>query len=261
MGLLKSVVDFIPNIINAGAQIHATNANARTAKLNTQRTNEANQKMAEYQYSKDLQMWNMQNEYNSPKQQMQRYSQAGLSPNLIYGQGNSGNATTLPKYSAPRQDYNYQPRDYTKVIGQYQDFTMRQAQIDNVKSQIENTKAKTVNEGLLTALRGILERKGNIDLQTYGDMNSQRLQNLFNSGQLQLGQARLQKYSGDYKKMQIQAFDKLLNQQMQLTESNILKNRSTTDLLGKQIGTYNLGLAGKLAPGAVNLLRAIFGKK
>lgn len=260
MGLLKSVADFIPNIINAGAQIHATNAAARTAKYNTEKTNAANQAMAEYQYNKNIEAWNMQNAYNTPKNQMQRYQDAGLNPNLIYGQGTPGNATQLPKYEAPRMEYNRKPRDYTRVIGAFQDFSIRQAQIDNVKANIENTKARTINEGLETALKGILQRKGLLDLETYGDMNKQKLQNLFNAGQLQLGQAELQKYSAEYKKKQIDAFDKLLKKQMDLTEENILKTRQTTNLLEKQVGTYNLGLAGKLAPGAVNLLRAIFGK-
>lgn len=34
-------------------------------------------------------MWNKQNEYDSPAAQMQRFREAGLSPNLIYGQSNT----------------------------------------------------------------------------------------------------------------------------------------------------------------------------
>ncbi|AXH73069.1 MAG: DNA pilot protein [Microviridae sp.] len=260
MGFLKSIVDFIPNIIQAGAQIHSTNAAARLAKQNTDKTNAANLEMAKYQFNKNLEMWNMQNEYNSPKNQMQRYIDAGLNKNLVASQGTPGNATVLPKYEAPRMEYNYKPRDFTQVIGAFQDFTLRQAQIDNVKANIENTKASTINQGLETALKAILKQKGIIDLDTYASMNSQKLQNLFNQGQLQLGQSELQKYSGQYKKKQIDAFDKLLQQQMDLTRENIFKTRSTTELLNKQVGTYNLGLAGKLAPGAINLLRSIFGK-
>ena len=36
--------------------------------------------------------WNMQNEYNSPKEQMKRMMEAGLNPNLMYGQMASSNA-------------------------------------------------------------------------------------------------------------------------------------------------------------------------
>lgn len=46
-------------------------------------------------------MFDRANEYNSPANQMLRYQQAGLNPNLIYGQGNSGNATPMPSATAP----------------------------------------------------------------------------------------------------------------------------------------------------------------
>lgn len=42
-----------------------------------------------------------QNKYNSPASQMERYRAAGLNPNLIYGQGNSGNQASPVQYDAP----------------------------------------------------------------------------------------------------------------------------------------------------------------
>lgn len=47
---------------------------------------------AKAQNEQQLQFWNMQNAYNHPKEQMKRFAEAGLSPNLIYTQGNAGNA-------------------------------------------------------------------------------------------------------------------------------------------------------------------------
>lgn len=44
---------------------------------------------AETSWNRQLEAWNMENEYNSPKAQMQRYQDAGLNPNLIYGQSNT----------------------------------------------------------------------------------------------------------------------------------------------------------------------------
>lgn len=58
-----------------------------------------NLKQLEYQQNVD--MWNRQNEYNSPAAQMQRFASAGLNPNLIYQQGNPGNASSAPQFSAP----------------------------------------------------------------------------------------------------------------------------------------------------------------
>lgn len=68
-----------------------------------ERANKANLKLAEYQYSKALEMWNRQNEYNLPKNQMQRLTSAGLNPNLVYGNGTVQGLTSAPapQYHAP----------------------------------------------------------------------------------------------------------------------------------------------------------------
>lgn len=44
--------------------------------------------MKQQEQAYNLQLWNLQNEYNSPAAQMKRYQDAGLNPNLIYGQQN-----------------------------------------------------------------------------------------------------------------------------------------------------------------------------
>lgn len=72
-------------------------------------TNKANLKLAEYQYSKALEMWNRQNEYNLPKNQISRLTEAGLNPNLVYGNGTVQGLTSAPapQYHAPTlQAYN-----------------------------------------------------------------------------------------------------------------------------------------------------------
>ena len=59
-----------------------------------------------YAYSRDLaalqnqyniDMWNLNNEYNSPKNQLQRLVEAGLNPNLAYGNVSSGNSQRPPE--------------------------------------------------------------------------------------------------------------------------------------------------------------------
>ena len=62
--------------------------------------NRANKKLAKYSFDRNKEMWRLQNEYNSPKNQMARFSEAGLNPNLIYGKGTPGNAQTMPQYQA-----------------------------------------------------------------------------------------------------------------------------------------------------------------
>ena len=62
--------------------------------------NDQNIDLAKWQNQQNIeqqwQMWNATNEYNKPVNQMKRYEEAGLNPNLIYGQTNTANPITLP---------------------------------------------------------------------------------------------------------------------------------------------------------------------
>lgn len=49
----------------------------------------------------NLQMWNLQNEYNSPAAQMRRFEEAGLNPALMYGNASPGNAMSAPQMGTP----------------------------------------------------------------------------------------------------------------------------------------------------------------
>jgi hypothetical protein len=50
----------------------------------------------------NVKMWNAQNAYNTPRNQMQRLRDAGLNPALMYGQGNVGNAEKVQGYQQPQ---------------------------------------------------------------------------------------------------------------------------------------------------------------
>ena len=58
-------------------------------------------RLAAQQNEYNLQMWNLQNEYNSPQAQMQRLEDAGLNKALMYGQGSTGNAGNAPQMVTP----------------------------------------------------------------------------------------------------------------------------------------------------------------
>lgn len=57
--------------------------------------------MAQYAHAVNLEMWNRQNEYNSPANQLARYQDAGLNPNLMYGNITNGNASQMPQMQKP----------------------------------------------------------------------------------------------------------------------------------------------------------------
>lgn len=93
-GILGSIFG---GIFGNKAQSDANATNLQIAR----ETNQANRELAEYSYSQQLEQWHRQNQYNLPVNQMQRYADAGLNPNLIYGQGSNGNATSSPTYPTP----------------------------------------------------------------------------------------------------------------------------------------------------------------
>lgn len=81
-------------------------------------------------YERSVEFWNMQNAYNDPQRQMERFKNAGLNPNLIYGNGTSTTAgpPSVPSVEAPQVNL---PR----AVSSYFDTQTRSAQIDNLKAQ------------------------------------------------------------------------------------------------------------------------------
>ncbi len=79
-------------------QVMNTAGNLAAANL----SNKAQMKLAQYSFEQQRQMIREQNEYNSPVNQVARYKEAGLNPNLIYGQIGGGNQSEIAKYEAPR---------------------------------------------------------------------------------------------------------------------------------------------------------------
>lgn len=102
-GIIAAGASLLGNLFNSGS-------NRRT-----------NQKQADYNtdlYAKQradaLADWERNNAYNSPSQQMQRFKEAGLNPNLIYG--NMQNAQPIRSVDAKAPDF-VAPRIDTSQIG------------------------------------------------------------------------------------------------------------------------------------------------
>lgn len=117
---------------------------ANKANLEQQRlANQGNIDLANLQYQNDINMWNKQNAYNTPSAQMQRYIDAGLNPNLIYGQGSSGNASSSPQFHAPTLGaYTGQRDALTGGISTAMQSFMNLAQRENLLAQNDNLLAQ-----------------------------------------------------------------------------------------------------------------------
>jgi hypothetical protein len=109
--------------------------------------------------------WNRNNAYNSPAAQMTRYKEAGLNPNLIYGQMSNSPAIKSPDVQVPQRNapqienpshsllaYQQlkQSQAQTSLITQQalaaqEDARLKQAQVANINA---DTALKTSNTGL-----------------------------------------------------------------------------------------------------------------
>ena len=131
---------------------------AQVSRENTDKTIQAQKDMAQYAYTKDVEMWDRANAYNNPVQQMARLRDAGLNPMLLYGTGtaaSAGNAaSSMPHYQAPNLEYKYVPNtpNFGAAITQFQNLAMMSAQVDNVKAQTNATLQKTANDALTNVI-------------------------------------------------------------------------------------------------------------
>jgi hypothetical protein len=134
--LIAGGAGLLGSVINAGSQL-GTNS----SQLSYSR------EMYDKQRADALADWNMQNEYNSPAAQMARFKEAGLNPNLIYGQMSN---SPVVRSSSP-QSYNPTApqidlaRPAGMALDAYYDTQLKTAQIDNLKEQNELLKT----EGLI----------------------------------------------------------------------------------------------------------------
>lgn len=110
--------------------------------------NKANMQLAEYQYSKNLEQWNRENAYNHPAAQMQRLKEAGLNPNLMYGNtAAGGTAASSPQYDAPTiKKYQGFAQDFANVgagiqnaIQQHYDSEIKRQQAKVLQQQVVNS--------------------------------------------------------------------------------------------------------------------------
>ena len=157
IGGLGSIVG---SAIGAGAQRRANIQNMQLAKYQNNWQTAENDKA----YARSVEMWNMQNRYNSPTAQMSRLRQAGLNPNLVYGSGVTGNsAGSAPQYQpakiqrATMEPYRGWNLGLSDAASMYMAMRQNKAQVENMEAQNKLIKEQARTEGI---------RQGNIAMST-----------------------------------------------------------------------------------------------
>lgn len=143
----------------AGASVYAQGKTNR-------KTRQWNEMMYGRQRADSIADWHMQNEYNSPAAQMQRFKDAGLNPNLIYGQTNDAGPirpSDSKSWNPSSPDFSGIAKSAIEGIGAYQDYTLQQEQVKNMQAQRKNMEIESALKTL--ALTGS-EVKNEIDKVT-----------------------------------------------------------------------------------------------
>lgn len=147
-----------------------------------QKNRDYNLMLSQMQNEWNQNQWERENEYNSPVNQMKRFKDAGLNPDLIYGHGTSGNAMQLSgglTSGAPSS-----PTDFT-ALGQKMtlgdairsslDTEMQQAQIDVMRANAEKTRTEAgiskIDLNTKTALENMFEADAEQLLHVYSNAN------------------------------------------------------------------------------------------
>lgn len=125
--------------ISAGSSLLSSLGNIGSQIL----ANRANRKLAEYSYDQQRRMIKEQNEYNSPLQQMARYKEAGLNPNLMFGGIDNGQQTELAKYDAPTIQAPNVDADITSAMQMMLTAKRTEAEIDNINAQTQRYQEET----------------------------------------------------------------------------------------------------------------------
>lgn len=139
-------------------------------------------------------LWDRQNKYNSPMAQMERFKEAGLNPNLIYGQSNPGAPISAGQLDTAKQPSGRAPsggRPSNWAPGPFPHFDVmngllnglafreKSAQIDNLREQNEVLRQETLLKAATTAsvaagtaLTGVNTKRASFDLDLAGDLRS-----------------------------------------------------------------------------------------
>lgn len=211
--------------IYGAAALTSAGVNAYSQGKTNKKTRKWNEHMYERQLGDNERLWNMQNEYNDPKNQMARLKAAGLNPNLVYGDG----ATAMSKSQPAGADIKGWNPEAPKIEGnpigdtmlRYYDVMQQKQTIDNLKTQNDTM----LKEQELKSAQTIatLKQAGYTDVQIQSLMQEIDQKSKLNPISLQAAEFNVNKTTSEIE--QIKASTKFT------TDSNVRAEKTLTDHL------------------------------
>lgn len=121
---------------------------ATSSLVNSFVSNAQSKKLMQKQFHYQKKMWEMENEYNKPVNQMARLQEAGLNPNLVYGSGATalgGSMGSVSQPSAAGLDINP-----INDMSNYQSIVNMMKQEDQIGATTTQIKDNTKNQNAIT---------------------------------------------------------------------------------------------------------------
>lgn len=161
---------FVLSLITGAGNYAIGSQNASSIRANNLRNIEFAVQQQDKQNQFNLDMWNRTNAYNSPASVMDRLHQAGLNPNLAYGDLGTGMAVNMQSVGA---DYQGQaPLNLTQMpdLGQSVLSGMAEKRQQEIATeQVENLDLKNTWQELMNKSQEIQNAKDQYDLDHYDE--------------------------------------------------------------------------------------------
>lgn len=157
---------------SGGQQVINNLAQRQQDKENVASQNKHNLELQKYNYDRNLELWNKQNEYNKPAMQMERFKAAGLNPNLIYGQTNTASPISTSSVQPSSQQISSLkiPENTMDQLGQFQNYALRQSQISNLDSVTKYNEQKMAHDVIKQSGTLTQNQKKELEKQMYEDL-------------------------------------------------------------------------------------------
>lgn len=168
--------------------MHAWRQEVAQNEQNWYRDNEYAERVWAMQNQYNEKMWHMMNDYNSPQAQMARYSQAGLNPNLIYGQSNTSGPVSTASFNSKPFGGSSSPKDFSSKTADFGDLggsafaaaynqhLLTGPQVDNLKAQNELIQQQSLNVAADTQSKGVATDTARVNLDNIREYAAKQAQ-------------------------------------------------------------------------------------
>ena len=140
-------------IISGGAAVASGVGSGVLSSVNADKQHQHQLDYMDKSIDANIQHWNRENAYNTPEQQMKRFKDAGLNPNLMVGQTNTASGMTpsgdVPEAQLPRNSV----MDGINSMSAMADIALKQAQVKKIEqdTQLSDAREQAVLHGMYLA--------------------------------------------------------------------------------------------------------------